>query len=118
MEPEPLDGAALEVAPAAVQRALEGGGAQVVDVREPYEREAGHIAGTAHIALAQLSERAGSLDPGRPLVFVCRVGARSLMAAQAFRRAGYRASSMAGGMERWAAEERPIAPEGGVVAPH
>ena len=40
------------------------------------------------------------------------------MAAQAFRRAGYRASSMAGGMERWAAEDRPIAPEGGVVAPH
>ncbi len=118
MEPDPLAGAALEVAPADVQRALDGGGAQVVDVREPYERAAGHIAGTAHIELAQLSGRAGSLDRERPVVFVCRVGARSLMAAQAFRRAGYRASSMAGGMERWAAEDRPIAPEGGVVAPH
>ena len=118
MAGDPLGGAALEVAPADVQRALDGDGAQVVDVREPYEREAGHIPGTAHIALAQLSERAGSLDPERPLVFVCRVGARSLMAAQAFRRAGYRASSMAGGLERWVAEDRPIAPEGGVVAPH
>jgi rhodanese-related sulfurtransferase len=107
-----------ELDPKEVDRRLREDGWTVIDVREPYEREAGHIAGTAHIALAQLSERAGSLDPGRHLVFVCRVGARSLMAAQAFRRAGYRASSMAGGMERWAAEERPIAPEGGVVAPH
>jgi len=108
----------LEVPPAHVAGALAAGGAQVVDVREPYEREAGHIAGTTHLALGELSRRAGSLDAGRPIVFVCRVGARSLMAAQAFRRAGYRASSMAGGMERWAAEGRPLTPEDGVVAPH
>jgi rhodanese-related sulfurtransferase len=115
---DPLDDAALEVAPADVQRALDGEGAQVVDVREPYEREAGHIAGTLHVPVSELRGHAGSLDPERPVVFVCRVGARSLMAAQAFRRAGYGASSMSGGMERWAAEGRPIAPEGGVVAPH
>ena len=118
MAGDPLDRAALEVTPADVQRALDGDGAQVVDVREPYEREAGYIPGTLHVALAELSGRAGALDAEQPLVFVCRVGARSLLAAQAFRRAGYRASSMAGGMERWAAEDRPIAPEGGVVAPH
>ncbi len=91
---------------------------QVVDVREPYEREAGHIAGSRHIELADLSARAGELDPGRPIVFYCRVGARSLMAAQAFAASGYEAYSMAGGLQRWAQQGRELAPEGGYVADH
>ena len=63
MAGDPLDGAALEVAPADVQRALDGGDAQVVDVREPYEREAGHIAGTAHIALGAAQRARGLAGP-------------------------------------------------------
>jgi rhodanese-related sulfurtransferase len=91
---------------------------QVIDVREPYEREAGHIAGTRHIELTKLSEQAVSLDSSRPVVFYCRVGSRSTMAAQALRAAGYAAYSMDGGLVRWAAEQRPLAPEGGHVAEH
>ncbi len=91
---------------------------QVVDVREPYEREAGHIAGTRHIELTKLSEQAVSLDQARPVVFYCRVGARSTMAAQALRAAGYEAYSMDGGLVRWAREERPLQPDGGYVAEH
>ena len=70
-------------------------GVQVIDVREPGEREAGHIEGTRHIPLASLTDAAGSVDRERPVVFYCRVGARSLMAAQAFRAAGFSAYSMA-----------------------
>jgi rhodanese-related sulfurtransferase len=91
---------------------------QVVDVREPYEREAGHIAGTRHIELNALSSEAASLDRERPVVFYCRVGARSTMAAQALRAAGFEAYSMTGGLLRWAREERPLAPDGGHVADH
>ena len=91
---------------------------QVVDVREPYEHEAGHIADTRHIELANLSSEAGSLEQERPVVFYCRVGARSAMAAQAFRTAGFEAYSMVGGLARWAREGRPLAPEGGRVADH
>jgi len=40
------------------------------------------------------------------------------MAAQAFRRAGYDASSMAGGLARWHEEGRPLVPDGGHVADH
>jgi rhodanese-related sulfurtransferase len=93
-------------------------GVQVVDVREPYERQAGHIAGSRHIPMVALSDQASSLDPGRPVVFYCRVGARSTMAAQAFRAAGYQALSMSGGLMRWAAEKRPLVPEDGYVADH
>ncbi|HEX5308361.1 MAG TPA: rhodanese-like domain-containing protein [Solirubrobacteraceae bacterium] len=91
---------------------------QVIDVREPYEREAGHIAGTAHIPINQLSARAGEIDRERPVVFYCRVGARSDMAAQAFRASGYQAASMRGGLVRWSHEQRPLSPEGGHVADH
>jgi hydroxyacylglutathione hydrolase/adenylyltransferase/sulfurtransferase len=93
-------------------------GLQVIDVREPYEREAGHIAGTRHIALVDLTAQASTVERERPVVFYCRVGARSTMAAQAFRAAGYEAYSMSGGLRRWAQENRPLSPEGGYVADH
>ncbi len=93
-------------------------GPQVIDVRETYEREAGHIDGTLHIELVELSARADTLERDRPVVFYCRVGARSTMAAQAFRAAGFEAYSMAGGLARWASEGRPLTPEGGQVADH
>jgi rhodanese-related sulfurtransferase len=91
---------------------------QVIDVRESYEREAGHIADTRHIELNKLSAEAASVERERPVVFYCRVGARSTMAAQAFRASGYEAYSMQGGLRRWADEGRPLAPEGGSVADH
>jgi rhodanese-related sulfurtransferase len=91
---------------------------QVIDVREVYEREAGHIADTRHIELNKLSAEAASVERERPVVFYCRVGARSTMAAQAFRASGYEAYSMQGGLRRWADEGRPLAPEGGSVADH
>jgi rhodanese-related sulfurtransferase len=91
---------------------------QVIDVREPYEREAGHIAGSRHIELVRLSAEAATVQRERPVVFYCRVGARSEMAAQAFRAAGFEAYSMRGGLLRWAGEERPLSPEDGHVADH
>jgi rhodanese-related sulfurtransferase len=114
----PLADPALEVTPDQAAEALAEGRAQVIDVREPYERAAGHIPGTRHIELERLGSQAPTLDPGQPVIFVCRAGVRSLLAAQAFRRAGFAASSMAGGMERWYAERRPMEPADGVVAEH
>jgi hydroxyacylglutathione hydrolase/adenylyltransferase/sulfurtransferase len=90
----------------------------VIDVREAYEREAGHIADTRHIELVALTAAAATVEHERPVVFYCRVGARSEMAAQAFRAAGFQAYSMRGGLQRWADEGRPLSPEGGHVADH
>ena len=91
---------------------------QLVDVREPHEREAGYIDPSRHIELNRLTGEASSIDRDRPVVFYCRVGARSGMAAEAFRTAGYQAYSLDGGLVRWAAEGLPLAPEGGIVADH
>ncbi len=91
---------------------------QVIDVREPREREAGHIAHTRHIELNRLTAEAPSVDRDLPVVFYCRVGARSALAAEAFRASGYEAYSLDGGLMRWAGEGRPLSPEDGTVADH
>jgi rhodanese-related sulfurtransferase len=109
----------IEVEPARVAEWMgEPSPPQVIDVREQYEREAGHIEGSGHIPLAQLSGQADSVERERPVVFYCRAGSRSEMAAQAFRAAGFEAYTMTGGLLRWAAEGRALAPEGGRVAEH
>ena len=114
----PLANDALEVTPADAADAIADGSATVVDVREPYEWEAGRMPGTLHIPLERLAARAEEIDRDRPVIFQCRAGVRSLMAAQAFAAAGFDARSMSGGIQAWAQEGRPMEPEGGVVADH
>ena len=94
----------------------EGGGAQLVDVREPYEHEAGRIAGSLHIELQRLPDEAATLDRERPVLFYCRSGSRSALAADAFAAAGYDARNLDGGLEAWVAAGLPIEPDGGHVA--
>jgi rhodanese-related sulfurtransferase len=109
----------IEIEPERVAEwASRDGQLQLIDVREPSERQAGHIANSRHVQLAQLSGQGSSFDDRRPVVFYCRVGARSMMAAQAFRASGFEAYSMRGGLVRWAQEDRPLSPEGGHVADH
>jgi rhodanese-related sulfurtransferase len=102
--------------PREVAELLGRGDAQLIDVRQQYEVHAGRIEGATHIELAQLSARAGEIDAERPVIFYCRSGARSAMATQAFRQAGYDAHNMAGGLIDWVADELPIEPDGGYVA--
>jgi rhodanese-related sulfurtransferase len=108
----------IEVTPEHTAAALADGSAEIIDVREPYEREAGHIPGSRHIELQSLAAQADTVARDRQVIFQCRSGARSLMAAQAFRRAGFDAWSMAGGLELWVQEGREIEPADGEVAPH
>ena len=107
----------IEVSPERAKELLDRGEAVVVDVREPYEREAGHIEGSRHVELERVAAQAATLPRDQPIVFHCRLGARSAMAAQAFRQAGYDAWSMAGGLQRWHDEGLTV-DGGGEVADH
>jgi len=93
---------------------LVAAGAQLVDVREGYEYEAGHIAGARHVELNQLTAAASSLEA--PIVFYCRSGERSAMAAEAFGAAGKEAYTVAGGLLAWVEADLPLEPEDGSVA--
>jgi len=84
---------------------------QIVDVREPREFSdaLGHIAGARLVPLSELAARAAELDAQRPVVTVCRSGARSAQATVLLRKAGLqRVANLAGGMLRWRAESLPV----------
>jgi rhodanese-related sulfurtransferase len=102
--------------PQQVSELMQRGEIQLIDVREPYEHEAGRIAGDRLIVLTELAAQAESIDRERPVVFYCRSGSRSAMATQAFRGAGYDAHNMEGGLLDWAAAGLPLEPEDGHVA--
>ena len=102
--------------PQQVAALIEEGGIQLIDVREPYEHEAGRIAGDRLVELMQLTAVADTIERDRPIVFYCRTGSRSAMATEAFRRAGYDAHNMAGGLVDWAAAGLPLEPADGHVA--
>jgi len=109
---------AIEVSPEDTANALADDSAQLVDVREQHEWDAGRIEGAIHIPMNRLGPSRELIDQSRPVIFSCRVGARSFMAAQAFRSAGYDAYSMAGGILLWDDQRRPLVPEGATVADH
>jgi len=108
----------VDVTPEWVAERRDAGDIQLVDVREPYEWEAGRLSGARHIELERVASQAGTIDKERPVVFYCRLGARSGMAANAFRRAGYDAYSMDGGITAWHAKGLPLEPDDGQVADH
>lgn len=104
------------LAPMAVAERLRTGELQLIDVREPYEWEAGRIPGARHIELERLPSEAEAIDRELPVVFSCRGGSRSAMAAEAFRTAGYEAYNMEGGLVAWVEQGLPLDPEDGEVA--
>jgi rhodanese-related sulfurtransferase len=113
-----FSGPGIEITPQQARELIDGSDAQLIDVRETYEWDEGRIAGARHIELERLASEAETIDKDRPVVFQCRLGARSAMATQAFRAAGYDAYSMAGGIQRWFDEGLGIEPEDGRVADH
>ena len=72
----------------------------------------GHIRGAVLIPLGELAARSASLAKERPIVAVCRSGARSAQACVILQRLGFDdVANLAGGMLRWRAEGLTV--EGG-----
>jgi rhodanese-related sulfurtransferase len=82
---------------------------QLLDIREPFEWNAGRIEGAVHIPLQQvLDGRTEGLDPARPLVIYCRTANRSEVAKLMLEARGFDASIMEGGSEAWVADGLPF----------
>ena len=86
-----------------LERLLDEGDVQVVDVREKAERDAGYIPGTLHIPYRLLRAAGGDgLDPARPVVTICESGARAGVAASVLTAAGLDARPVLhGGINDW-----------------
>ncbi len=88
--------------------ALRNAGAYVLDVREPSEWAAGHIADATLIPLGELASRVNEVPRDRQVVVVCRSGNRSAQGRDVLLGAGHPSvTSMAGGMNDWAAAGYP-----------
>ncbi len=106
----------MDYTPKQVAELLERDDIQLIDVRQQHEVDAGRIAAGRHVELSQLAAEADSIAHDRPVVFYCRSGARSAMATEAFRGAGFDAHNMSGGLLEWAADGLPLEPGDGYVA--
>lgn len=83
-------------------RLAAGDAPMIIDVREPFEYEEGHIPAAVLLPLGELPRRLSELDRERETVFVCRSGNRSGMATAWLRRQGYgNVRNMLGGMLAW-----------------
>lgn len=83
----------------------------ILDVREPWERQAASITPSAHIPMSDVPARVQELDPEQHIVVYCHRGVRSLSVTDWLRKQGYdKVQSMSGGIERWSLEIDPKVP--------
>jgi rhodanese-related sulfurtransferase len=114
-ENEPAESDRRELPPERVKALLDAGELTLVDVREEREWVVGRVPGAIHVELNELTPRAGEIPKETTVVFYCRSGNRSAMAAEAFAQAGWDAHNMAGGLLAWREAGFPLEPEGGEV---
>ena len=87
---------------------------QILDVREPDEFNGalGHVPRAKLIPLGTLLQKKEEISKDRPIVVVCRSGARSAQATVLLRNAGFaKVANLSGGMLRWRGQRFPV--EGG-----
>jgi NADPH-dependent 2,4-dienoyl-CoA reductase/sulfur reductase-like enzyme/rhodanese-related sulfurtransferase len=100
--------------PLADWRRVGSAGQVTVDVREPDEFAAGHVAGAVNQPLSQLRERYGELPRDRPLDVYCQVGQRGYYAVRFLLQHGYRAANLSGGWTTYQAlRAAGLVPDGG-----
>jgi len=80
----------------------------LIDVREPAEFAAGHLAAAINLPLGELEQDAGRLPRAGTVVFLCRSGVRSRRACALALRAGVQdARQLAGGLLAWRESQQP-----------
>ena len=98
-----------ESSPAEAYAALQGEGAVLVDVREPWEYEEARIPGAVLIPLGEVPDRIADIPDDRDVYIHCRVGGRSAKAVAFLIENGRpRARNVAGGIDAWREAGLPL----------
>ena len=109
-----------EIAPRALEALLArdgGGDIQLIDVREEFEYQQGHVVGARSVPIHTLPQALDSLrlDPQRPIVAICLSGHRSIPAFRLLKSKGYeQVYSLAGGMMAWRRDQLPTIGHGAI----
>lgn len=101
-----------ELQPAELAARLAAGASlAVIDVRESWEWNIGHLDGARHIPLGTFAQAAATLDRTQETVVYCHHGVRSLAAASFLAEQGFtRLWNLSGGIDRYAIEADPSMP--------
>lgn len=81
----------------------------VLDVREPVEYVEAHVPDALLMPMGQVASRMAELDKDTPIYVICASGQRSLVITEVLNRAGYDATSVAGGTIAWMRSGRQTA---------
>lgn len=94
-----------EITPVEVLEKLKNGEElQLIDVREVEEWNEGHIEQARLIPMSSLPARIDELDKEKPIIMVCRSGARSHRTSEYLMQFGFDVTNMVGGMLAWPGE--------------
>jgi adenylyltransferase/sulfurtransferase len=101
--------AGVNLSPEAFQ-ALDPHQVQIVDVREPWEYALARLPGARLIPLGELADRAGELDPSRPVAAYCHHGVRSRYALAILRDLGFpQVAHLSGGIDAYSRLDPSVA---------
>jgi sulfur-carrier protein adenylyltransferase/sulfurtransferase len=102
-------GEVSEIQPAQLaERLATGDDLEIIDVREPFEWELGHIPGARLVPLSRIADEIPRLDKRRETILYCKVGLRSRFAAEQLADAGLsEVRNLTGGILRWIDEVDP-----------
>lgn len=89
-------------------RDLVRAGAQLIDVRESAEWNAGHAPQATHLPSSQVMSRLNRLKKSQDVIVVCRSGGRSRSVTKQLRALGYQAFTLQGGMRAWQNSDGPV----------
>ncbi len=88
---------------------IDAGGVQVIDTREPHEHAEGHVPGSLRIQHMAVLAQADKLAKDRPILFICKSGGRSAVAAEFAAALGMTdLYNVDGGHDAWAAAGYPM----------
>jgi rhodanese-related sulfurtransferase len=109
----------VAIDPATLKHWLDASEATLVDVREPAEFSAEHIAGATLLPLGRIGKEALPALLGRKLVINCRKGGRGQSACEKLRAQlpDTEIYNLAGGIEAWTAAGLPVERSGRRVLP-
>ncbi|WP_395404994.1 rhodanese-like domain-containing protein [Pseudoduganella sp. UC29_106] len=84
----------------------------LLDVRENWEFETCHIAGSTLMPMQTIPARIDDLDEDAQIVCICHHGARSLQVAAFLEHHGFgKVSNLTGGIHAWAVQVDPAMPK-------
>ena len=84
-------------------------GVTLIDVREPWEFEAGHLPSARNIPMSSFIERVDEVPRDETVYLICESGYRSMQVAQWLEQQGVEVVNVLGGTAAWRASGREIA---------